>query len=110
MSYTVTYVQSSPTSYLDIGHDAVAFQLWMYKRGKLYKTKTFPADSTACHLSEFMRPGKMLYDNTTYTGRFEPKTGRISIVRAWNRRFDDIPNTLMNELLRNFQIQDITVF
>lgn len=47
----------------------------------------------------------------TYKGRYEPETGRISIVVPDRMKFRDIPTKVMNDLMTHFDnIKDVQVF
>jgi hypothetical protein len=51
------------------------------------------------------------FTDKTYKGRYEPDTGRLSIVRPHEKRFRPIPSVVMRELESVFpNISDISIF
>ena len=49
--------------------------------------------------------------NQTYKGRYEPETGRLSIIIPEKHKFRDVPNVIMADLYRKFpNITKVTIF
>ncbi len=46
----------------------------------------------------------------TYKGRYEPQTGRLSIVKPAGTEYREVPDVLMSELYRVFDIKEVKVF
>jgi len=49
--------------------------------------------------------------DSSYKGRYEPETGRLSIVKPERNRYRDVPSSVMNALYRRFdKITDVSIF
>ena len=86
-------------SYLDIGHTDQPYHLWIYNDGKFQKSKRYAANSSTGHAEKF--PHQWHY-NKTYSGRYEPETGKVSIHRPSSNKFGDIPSHIHSHLFKAF--------
>lgn len=103
----MNWLQKLSVNYLDIGHrhyrediDKIPdFVVWVFRNGDIQASSVNPYDKTeeadASHGSLF---GKT---DDTYSGCYEPETGRISIIRPSTRKFS-IPSALIQLLKEKF--------
>ena len=96
---TAQTTESPPKSYLDIGHrsedDECEEYLWIWKNGRLEVTEPV---------------GEQVHDQywtnesllETYTGRYDECQNRISIGIPPALQYNEVPNSLINQLSKKF--------
>ncbi len=105
-------VEPSDLDYMEIGHDFENFDtniLWVFQGGviRTIKQNEIKDERHIDHISAF--PG--IDQDRMYSGRFEPSTGRLSIIKPNQARFYDIPNKLIRCLYEKFpNIKEIHIF
>jgi hypothetical protein len=97
--------QSDAEEYFSIGHGDYSdehgiepkFIVWVLISGEIHKSEEYDADSARTHGSLW---GHDMCDRT-FKGRYEPETGRISIVKPCRQftRFKDPDQYLKYELI-----------
>lgn len=98
--------------YFNIGHGedveefgyAPDFQLWIMLDGEIMKSKILTVDPITGETPD-EKTHRTLWGNledTNYKGRYEPQTGRLTIVKPNFARFRDIPNEIINRIQRAF--------
>lgn len=94
--------------YFNIGHgDYVEefgynpdYQIWIMLYGEVQKSKVFKVDPEKGDAPD-AKTHRMLWgdlEDTNYKGRYEPQTGRLTIVKPDFSRFRDIPHEVMNKI------------
>ena len=99
-----------PDAYFSIGHgdfndegDISRYVVWVFSNGKILTSE----DQDKTHGTAW---GHHLCD-MCYKGRYEPETGRLSIVKPERQKFRDVPNVLWRALRSEFDnITDVHIF
>ncbi len=106
--------------YFSIGHgdpneetfEQPEYLVWVYCGGRILQSEM----SVLNEEGEMSEPGThgSLWSHEvcdkTYKGRYEPSTGRISIVRPAGREKEEVPGNVMRLLHNTFNIREIRVF
>lgn len=102
--------ETAVDTYFELGHgdDDEPYLVWAQVGGKILKSKPIaPTDKSQSHGSLWGHD----ITNRDFKGRFEPKTGRLSIVKPRQMAFRDLPSDLLRKLYRTFpNITDIREF
>jgi len=94
--------------YFNIGHGDFVdefgynpnYQIWIMLYGEIEKSKVFKVDPEKGDAPD-AKTHRMLWgslEDTNYKGRYEPQTGRLTIVKPDFARFRDIPHEVMNKI------------
>jgi hypothetical protein len=97
--------------YFNVGHGdfveefgyAPNFQVWILLNGKILKSKIFKADPEKGDAIE-QTHGSLwgTAQDYSYKGRYEPQTGRLTIVKPEMNRFREIPNEVLAKIREAF--------
>lgn len=83
-------------TYLDIGHDdEIQSFVWAYVNGDI---EAEPVGPKTTH--DHMWNGNLL--QKTYSGRYEPDSGKVSVVTPIDKRHQSIPGVVMDALKFKF--------
>lgn len=97
--------------YFNIGHGDYSeelgytpnFQLWMMIGGEIEKSKLFKIDPETGEAKDQQTHGSLWGShNDNYRGRYEPQTGRLTVVKPSRAQFRDIPSEIMGKIQRAF--------
>jgi hypothetical protein len=105
--------EPSSLDYMDIGHDYENLDtniLWVFQNGIVKTMKQKGINGDKYHVDHmYAFPG--IDQDIMYSGRFDPITGRLSIMKPLRARFYDIPSKLISRLYEKFPgIKEIHIF
>jgi hypothetical protein len=122
----VSHPDEEALHYFGIGHgdfneelgSAPSYQVWAYLGGKIQTGPIARGDVLELDEEDDNFPyagthGSLWGDVTKYTyrGRYEPDTGRLSIVKPENREQEDVPSRVMLALRNSFNhISEVHIF
>jgi hypothetical protein len=90
-------------TYHDVGHSLSTSGegpiLWVYDKGELQKAVYSRGEGITTHGEAWPEYGGEL---DHFHGRYEPWTGKLSVVKPERMRLRDLPEVLLEELYRGF--------
>jgi hypothetical protein len=97
-------VMEHDLTYYDIGHSHdQPYALWAWTKGKFLVSPIFPKTENRGHGGYFSGSSHVSFgDLSTYAGRYEKETGRVSICVPTAAKFREIPKVLENHLFDAF--------
>jgi hypothetical protein len=104
-----TNADKASETYFGIGHgdEEEPYYVWAMIAGKIHKSRLIQGDDEATHGSLWGHD----VTNRDFKGRYEPGTGKLSVVKPRHAEFRDLPSELLRKLYQTFpDVQQVYEF